>query len=227
MRTVQFANGEFFHIYNRGVDKRIIFQDSSDYLRFLRSVKEFNDNNHTYSYSTLSSPRKITTIDSDPLVRVVAYCLMPNHFHLLLEQLCDNGITNFLHRLGTGYTNYFNLKNKRIGRLFQGSYRAIRVDSTDYLLHLSRYIHLNPLDLVFPDWKLSHKLDQSSVQGLLDMYPWSSYHSYMNPENTEGALVSSSTVLSCFRDRKDYDDFVKSWTFDQLEKIQPFVEKSE
>src|SRR3989338_5121487 len=151
MKHPQFENEHFYHIYNRGVEKRDIFIDKNDYLRFLEGLKEFNNPEMV----TLRDPppyRGLTSVRKK-LVRIHAFCLMPNHFHLLLEQIADNGIPLFMQKLGTGYTMYFNLVNQRVGGLFQGTFKAKIIENETYLMHLLRYIHLNPIELVEAKWK--------------------------------------------------------------------------
>lgn len=144
MRTVEFSNDEFYHIYNRGVEKREIFMNLADRLRFAQSVNEFNNLEPVGSLLENSiSKNQSKKDDKKKLVTVVCYALNPNHYHLILQQNEDKGIEKFMHRLGTGYTNYFNIKNKHKGHLFQGKFKAIHVGSNEYLLHLSAYVNLN------------------------------------------------------------------------------------
>ena len=146
LRKIPFVNNEIYHIYNRGTDKRIVFQNESDYKRFLDSVIELNTKNPfggLYLKSFLGE-NNIKNIDhKNKLVEIIAYCLNPNHFHLMLRQFADNGISKFMQRLGTGYTLYFNNQNRRNGSLFQGKFKSIHVDTNEYLIYLSTYINLN------------------------------------------------------------------------------------
>lgn len=146
-----YVEGGYYHIYNRGIEKRIIFEDEMDYKTFLKYLKE-----------ALSVPlepkrfRKITLqggtllINPRPVknfkdsIDLLAYCLMPNHFHLLIKQNSKNDINRFMQSVITRYSMYFNKKYRRVGKLFQGHYKAVLVPEENYLLHLSRYIHLNP-----------------------------------------------------------------------------------
>jgi len=144
-RKSAFANGEFFHIYNRGVDKRIIFSDRYDMQRFFQSMVEFNTVDpigslYQNSFRGLSGS---TPKSEDRLVNIIVYCLNPNHFHIILEQLVEGGISEFMKRLSGGYTSYFNSKNERSGSLFQGRFKAIHIDSNEYMLHVSAYVNLN------------------------------------------------------------------------------------
>jgi len=148
MRKIKFINGEYYHIYNRGVDKRIIFECQEDLDRFFESMVEFNTIESIGSiYSNNQRMRMRGSASHSPekekLVEFICYCLNPNHYHFLLRQLVDNGIQKFMHKIGTGYTMHFNKKYKRSGSLFQGRYKATHVDSNEYLLHLSAYINLN------------------------------------------------------------------------------------
>jgi putative transposase len=155
MRKTVFANEQYYHIYNRGVDKREVFLDEEDYLRFLTCLREFNNElirearEARRKFSELSSgapelsSENFSLEEVQPLVEIIVYCLNPNHYHLMLKQLVENGIKIFMHKLGTGYTNYFNKKYNRSGSLFQGPFKAIHIDSNEYLPHLSVYINKN------------------------------------------------------------------------------------
>ena len=144
IRKVEFATENFYHIYNRGVEKRTIFEEHFDTKRFFQSMILFNSVEpigSIYEHTFPSSKNKKTK--NDPLVEIVAYCLNPNHYHLILTPKTDKGIQTFMHRLGTGYTMYFNEKYKRSGSLFQGVFKATHINSNEYLLHVSAYVNLN------------------------------------------------------------------------------------
>ncbi|MBY0328827.1 transposase, partial [Patescibacteria group bacterium] len=144
MRKTIFATQEYYHIYNRGVDKRTIFEDSADLLRFLQTMKEFNTTEPRggiYVNAFIKNKKYRNPVSM--LVTFVAYCLNQNHYHFILTPLVDNGIQKFMHKLSLGYTKYFNEKYKRSGALFQGNYKAIHIETNEYLLHLSVYINVN------------------------------------------------------------------------------------
>jgi len=153
MRSFQFQTGEYYHIYNRGVDKRDVFMDDEDYLRFLRSMREFNnieaEGGLYMKYLRETKERGGDLISSleiksqNRLVEFISYCLNPNHFHFLIKQVVENGITKFIQKISIGYTMYFNQKYSRSGSLFQGTYKAIHVDDDGYLLKLLVYINCN------------------------------------------------------------------------------------
>ena len=154
MRKTVFANSEFYHIYNRGVDKRNVFTDDFEYERFLLSVSLLNDEKEGWlevwrrikaqpssKVEPLTNFRRLNL--QKPLVDIIAYCLNPNHYHFILSQLEERGIEKFMHRLGTAYTMFFNKKYKRSGSLFQGRFKAIHIESNEYLLYLSAYVNKN------------------------------------------------------------------------------------
>ena len=143
MRGELLVNDEYYHIYNRGVDKRAIVMDIYDSERFVQSMIDFNSTETIGSVYEYSFVKEKYENKDDTLVEIIAYCLNPNHFHLLLKQVVDNGISKYMHRLSTGYTNYFNLRYKRSGSLFQGKYKFKHIEDNDYLLHLSAYVNLN------------------------------------------------------------------------------------
>ena len=174
-RSIEFAPEEFYHIYNRGVDKREVFLDEADYIRFLTSMREFNsildreerlrklekEKSESNSDSELDSDFSAST--EQKLVEIICYCLNPNHYHFILRQLQKNGISRFMQKVGTGYTNYFNKKQNRSGALFQGKFKSIHIDSNDYLLYLSAYVNANNFIHGFneklEDWAYSSYLD--------------------------------------------------------------------
>ena len=143
MRKLEFSEGEFYHIYNRGVDKRTIFLKIEDLERFFEGMSLFNNTQSIGSLERNARRHGVSTGEEDRLVRFIAYCLNPNHFHFILEQVAEKGIAKFMHKLGMGHSKYINTKYKRSGALFQGSFKAIHIDSNEYLLHLSAYINLN------------------------------------------------------------------------------------
>ena len=176
---MRFFEGEFYHIYNRGVDGRNIFQDKADYERFLKSLAAFNVDLpieirfHKNPDSEIRSP-------SDNLTSIIAYALMQNHVHLLFRCIDSNKLSQYLQKLFIGYTMYFNKKYERKGVLFQGRSKSKHVNSDRYLNHLVDYIHLNPLDYSFPQWRANAILNPSKAKRELLKYPWSSIHGFLS-----------------------------------------------
>lgn len=153
MRGVIFSINEYYHVFNRGIDKRIIFDGAGDYIRFLLAIKELNAKNPIFSlrdklHAGNQNNQKLSfgisrSLASGELVEIIAYCLNPNHYHFILKQKQEKGIEKFMHKLGTSYTKYYNIKNERSGSLFQGTYKAVHITSNDQLLYLSAYVNMN------------------------------------------------------------------------------------
>lgn len=216
MRKHNFVNNEYFHIYNRGVDKRNIFLDYNDYKRFLKSLQFFNSMGSTWLSFIGDTPQQLR--EEDKLVDILCYCLMPNHYHILLKQKNNNGITMFMRKLNTGYTMYFNTKYERTGRLFENKFKAVHVENDDYFKHLSRYIHLNPLDLKNPNWREGKITQIKTSLRYLENYPWSSFSSYVSSNSHHDQIIAKNLLTEIF-DRESYKDFVTSWMnrgFDRL-----------
>jgi len=197
-RKQAFANGEFFHVYNRGVDKRIIFTDEYDIRRFFQSMIEFNavdpiGSLYENSFNKLGSE---TPKFGKKLVNIIAYCLNPNHFHIILEQLIDGGISEFMKRLGGGFTNYFNNKYKRSGALFQGVFKDVHIDSNEYLLHVSAYVNLN--DRV-------HKLGGETPKLVRSRSSW---EEYTDPKIK--GICEKEIILGQFKNMDEYKEFALS-----------------
>ena len=190
MQKPQLVNNEIYHVYNRGVEKRKIFLEEADYLRFIHDIFEFNDSNPAQrfympasQFSEVGLPKIGQREPRKFLVEILAFCIMPNHFHLMLKQKVDDGIAKFMHKFGTGYANYFNLKYKRSGTLFQGKYKAIHIQRDAHFIYLPFYIHLNPLDMATPEWR-DGKIDNiSKAVEFLESYRWSSYLDYIGKKN--------------------------------------------
>ncbi|MDQ3075515.1 MAG: transposase [bacterium] len=148
MRKQTIVTNEYYHIYNRGVDKRDVFNNKEDLERFIESIKEFNQVEVVNSIRDLKKsrtgqPAPEALARKEPLVAFVGYCINPNHFHFMLKQLVDGGAAKFMQKLQAGYTSYFNLKNKRTGSLFQGAFKSHYISNDDYLRRLLGYVNKN------------------------------------------------------------------------------------
>lgn len=229
MRKIIFANNEYYHIYNRGVDKRKIFLDRNDYIRFLHDLYEFNDQERATEFARISkhnvggSTSYIKTLHikkpRKKLVEIICFCQMPNHFHLILKQVVENGISRFMHKLGTGYTMAFNIKKERSGSLFQGRFKAIHIENETYLTHLSRYIHLNPVELKKPNWKKQGIKNWKEINQFLENYRWSSYLDYIGKKNFP-SVTDRKLLLDIFENEKEYKKFIKEWVSKDFTNIQ-------
>ena len=152
------------------------------------------------------------------LVEILAWCLMPNHYHLLLRQRKENGIVLFMQKLGTGYTNYFNQKYHRVGPLFQGKFKAILVENDNYLTHLSRYIHLNPIELIDPDQKKSRIKNWTKAKKFLEKYRYSSYLDYIGKKNFP-SLIHRGFINQYFKNPQEYKNFIQDWISTQIDDL--------
>jgi len=205
MRLIRIAPGEYYHIFNRAVNKQVIFHNTSDYFRFLfltlyfqspiifqqlgRKVKEFVQS------------RALDNVEEDEIIKkrrveLVAFCIMPNHFHLIVKELDEGGIAAYMQRVLTSYSKYYNTKYQKSGHVFQGPYRAVHIADDRQLLHLSAYIHRNPREIS----KWFKKEDQ---------YIWSSYQDFID-ENRWGDLIMPDIVIGQFKDKAEYENFVKT-----------------
>lgn len=218
MQQSIFATGEVYHIYNRGVDKREIFLSDRDRFRFIHNLFEFNDVapalNVYYRFPGNSYEIGLRKVEERKarklLVNLLAFCMMPNHFHLLLMQKVDKGITEFMRKLGTGYTNYFNKKYERSGHLFQGKFKAVLVDQENYFYHLPNYIHLNVLELLEPNWKDGVIKNFDKVLNFLETYRWSSYLDYIGKKNFP-SVTQRGFLLKVFNGEENYRKSIIGW----------------
>lgn len=182
-----YSSGEIYHIYNRGVDKRIIYLDELDRVRFVHDLYEFNDKenvtNSNLRFKNMAVGKPYIK-KRDILVDILAFILMPNHFHLMIRARDESGVTEFMKKIGGGYAQYFNQKYERSGTLFEGKYKCVRVAEDQHLLHLPYYIHANPLNLEFPQWKEKGLGDDvEKAMNFLEKYRWSSFLDYMGKKN--------------------------------------------
>lgn len=190
-----YVRGGYYHIYNRGVEKRDIFLDERDYKVFLYFLKTYLSPPPSGEDLPQRRPKTgatpVTPVRIRPaktvcgLVDLLVYCLMPNHFHLLVKQEVKDGIAQLMNRIGTNYGMYFNKRYERVGPLFQGVYKAVLIDNEARFLHLSRYIHLNPYGIGGRDFKK------------LGDYPYSSYGDYLGTRHTE--WVKAEEILFYFK----------------------------
>jgi putative transposase len=165
-----------YHVYNRGVDKRDIFNNDSDRRRFLACLHCFND---TGQSRNADYPENTKNDDREKLVEILAFVLMPNHYHLLIKPLVENGVSEFMRKIGTGYTHYFNIQNERSGTLFQGKYKFVRIEDDEQLNYIPFYIHFNPAELIESNWKEKEIRNKAELINFLRSYEWSSLPDYL------------------------------------------------
>ena len=215
MRDVELSTGTTYHVFNHGVGNKPIFKNTEDYSRFADNMQLFNDAHYKRGRSDVPSRwRKIGRADGvvrQPFVRVISYVLMPDHFHMMLEQLRDNGISDYLHRLQMGYAKYANLKYKKRGHVFESTFKTVAEDFDEQLEHLPRYIHLNALDLSGLPWRSGQVTDWNTAEKFLNNYRWSSHHVYLG-ETQEVPIVDEGYIKSLFPDPELYLAYLRNWS---------------
>lgn len=201
-RKCVFANDEIYHIFNRGVEKRPTFMDKRELDRGIKTLDFYRFANLPLKLSKFlvlpDSERIKFAYDlyhkHEKMVKIISYCLMPNHFHFMLKQIKKKGISTFVSNFTNSYTKYFNTKHERVGPLFQGLFKAVRIESDEQLIHVSRYIHLNPTSSFLIDAKQ------------LENYQWSSYPEYL--DISQNKITSKEIVLDMFSSKEAYKKFV-------------------
>jgi len=209
MRT-KFVNNEYYHVYNRGVERRKIFLDIHDYDRFMLSLQLMNyeqdglmilwrDYKEAKPNAQIKDFLRLNLRDrgkEKKLVEIICYCLNQNHYHLILKQVSEKGIERFMQRIGTGHTMYFNKKSKRSGVLFQGGFKSAHIDSNEYLLYLSAYVNGN-------NFIHGYRKDFS--------WPYSSMAEYVG--KNKKCLCEKKVILEQFKDAHEYGKFCKTNIF--------------
>lgn len=202
-RFIPLVTREIYHVFNRGSRKQQIFLDTNDYNRALHTLEFYSYSNNTMKYSLFNSIsidlqmnylQKLRK-ENKRHIEILAFCLMPNHFHLLIRQLEDGGVSKFMRLLQNSYTRYFNTKYNEVGSLLQGQFKAVHIKDDSQLLHVSRYIHLNPY---------SSFIVNSLVQ--LEHYHFSSYENYSTDKNS--FVCQTDIILSYFSSKEEYRKFV-------------------
>ncbi|MBI2019394.1 transposase [Candidatus Daviesbacteria bacterium] len=202
-RKLVFRDGEIYHVFNRGIDRRTIFTDKKEYERFQKLIKFYRHKDIPIRFSKINQQpvefrEKILEklYSSERALDILSYCIMPNHFHFLLKQTSDKGVSVFISNIVNAYTKYFNTKHERTGPLFEGVFKAVHIETDEQLVHVSRYIHLNPVS--------------SSIipTGELEDYEWSSYPEYLSL--TEEEIAQKDLVLDMFKSIQAYQEFVNN-----------------
>src|SRR3989338_2523427 len=213
-----------YHVYNRGYDKRDIFLDDKDYLRFIESLYWFNnkelivigdlknDERRLPGGSTLKKLEARSVKQRKPIVAILALVLMRNHFHLILREINDGGISLFMKKLGNGYTGYFNEKYNRsgMGGIFQGRYRSVKIKTNEQLIVIFSYVHTNPEELVESDWKELIVKNKNNALNFLERYRWSSYCYYIGNSNFP-LVTERDFYLNLFGGESSCRRIVEEW----------------
>ena len=212
-RKIIFSLGENYHIYNRGNDKRVTFQNKTDYDRFIALLYLCNSvkNIRLSDYPKVKLEKLLDIKRGETIVDIGAYCLMPNHFHLLIHEKTENGISKFMQKLLTAYTMYFNKKNERTGSLFSGLFKATHANEDEYLKYLFSYIHLNPIKLIEPMWKEKGISDKKKANMFLNLYDYSSFLDFTGKQRKESVILDKKHFPEYFKNFKEFADFIENW----------------
>lgn len=205
-RKLIFTSGEIYHIFNRSIAGQPIFKGLKDYERIIDVINFYRFEKQPLRYShfrRLADPLRDQYIklhfSKDPMLEILAFCIMPNHFHFLIKPKSNRSISDFMRNIQNSYSKYYNTKYQRTGSLFQFMFKAVRVETDEQLLHVSRYIHLNPVTAYLID-----------IEGL-QKYLWSSFSDYS--DSVARPFIDASTILAFFKSSKKYREFV----FNQVE----------
>ena len=221
-RKEQFINDEIYHVVLRALDDNLIFKDIDDYYRGIFSIYEFNNIKPTTiqkrreeraRLKKLGRDRISTNADfvdkRDKLVSVLTFCFMPNHIHLLLKQIKENGITQFMRKVGIGYAGYFNRKYQRKGYVFQNRFSSVHIKNDNQLKVVFAYIHINPTSLIKPKWKEIGINNPEEVINFLEEYKWSSYPDYIRKNNFP-SVTERNFMLEIIGSEQGCKDFVEN-----------------
>lgn len=226
---------ELYHALNRGVEKRTIFLDDRDRARFVHDLYEFNDSspagNAYRAFRAGDIPEAMLTMEirspsflkkRDLIVDIHGWCIMGNHYHLLLSERTEGGLSLFLRKLNVGFAMYFNERYKRDGTLFQGRTKKIRITSDAHFLHILHYIHLNPLDFLkgSETWRTLKIKNAAAAMKHLEGYRWSSYLDYCGRKNFP-SVITTELFGDVF---KKYERVISSYLEDiELTSVRPFL----
>ncbi len=221
IKRPRLTNGEIYHIVIRAVEGSKLFRDTRDYLRMIHDIFEFNNDDpvvSTYRQNiriNINTSRTVLDVLKERkkrkmLIEILAFCLMPNHVHLLVRQIRDNGISKFMRKIGAGYGIYYNNKYKRSGHIFQGKYRIVHIETQEQLKIVFVYIHSNPVSLIVRNWKEEGIKDIEKVIKFLENYRWSSYQDYLQKKNFP-SLTNREFLIEIMTGIEGCREFVNNW----------------
>lgn len=217
-RKIPIVAGEIYHVFNRSVARQPIFLTPKDFSRAIECMKFYLHDNlplRFSHYNRLPKEQKDQMSDviknSPPIIEILTFCLMPNHVHFLLKSITEKGIVQFMSNFQNSYAKYFNLKTDRSGTLFQAMFKAVRIETDEQLIHVNRYIHLNPATAY-----IISNIDE------LEKYAWSSYPHYLS---SSPSFVNKDFVLSFFKNISAYKQFIANQVDYQrkLDKIKHLI----
>ena len=216
-RKTPFVENEHYHIYSRGVEKRKIFLNTKDYNRFVALLYIMNQNASFRMDNFLRENKNdLKNIFKEKrektLVSILGYCLMPNHFHLILHENTEGGISKFMAKLLTAYSMYFNTKYQRSGPLFTRPFRSEHIDNESQYMYIFSYVHLNPISIFDKKWKEEGIKNKKEAEDFLEKYQLSSYQDFLNKNRPESVIIDFSLIPKYIKDEKlDFKTYEKSF----------------
>lgn len=211
IRKVNFVKGEYYHIYNRGNSKQRIFHDKQDYFHFMDLLFLCNDTENLRVFNLFREDKNFSNHKREVIVSIGSYCLMPNHFHILITEQQEGGISKFMQKLSTAYAMYYNKKYNHTGGLFEGKFKSNHMGNDIQIKYLFSYIHLNPIKLIQKDWKEEGIKDTKNILEFLCKYKWSSYLDYKGVIRKENKILSLDDFPDYFNKTKDFDKEILEW----------------
>ena len=212
-RNIIFSPEEYCHCYGRGTEKRKIFLNRKDHERFTHLLFVCNSKNtiHLSDYGKKSFDDIFDIDRNETLVDIGAYCLMSNHFHLLIREKEDGNLSLFMQKLMTGYTMYFNKKYDRTGSLFESRFRAQHVDGDEHLKYLFSYINLNPVKMIDSNWKEEGIKNKIEAKKFLQEYIYSSYLDYLGYGRAQKIILNREAFPDYFPNKEDFEEEIYEW----------------
>jgi len=216
----QMIVGELYHVYHRGIDGRIVFPTKNHYERFISALQLFNTTRSVTLreyFQLIKSGVRPLQEKEERLVKIGAFNLRPTHHHMLVRPLVKGGLSLFMQKINSGFTNFFNLKHSRTGPLFEGRYKVKHVNDDRYARHIQAYIPLNALDNAMPNWRKGI-LDVKKAKRILHEYPWSSFSSYFGNNKFPG-IIDPLFINDFFDNAKDLERYTLSWKAETFGEI--------
>ncbi len=211
IRKVNFSKGEFYHIYNRGNSKQKIFHDKEDYFRFMSLMFACNSKN-SFNVSNLNVGETPYDFDrGETIASIGVYCLMPNHFHILITENGDTGISKFMQKLSTAYSMYYNKKYKRTGSLFEGRFKSQHANTDRYLKYVFSYIHLNPIKIIDSEWREKGIKNKSEALKYLSTFEYSSYLDYLGTARAQSVIIETKSFPDYFPTKESFNREIFEW----------------
>lgn len=211
IRKKPFIDGLYYHVYNRGNNKQEIFHDEEDYFRFICLLFACNSTNNLRAFNFLRKDKSFFIREGEPIVSIGAYVLMPNHFHILITQNKEGGISKFMQKVNTAYAMYYNQKYDHTGGLFEGKFKAIYADNDRYLKYLFSYIHLNPIKLIQKDWKEKGIKNEQKALNFLEEYKYSSFIDYNEEKRPQNSILNRDAFPDYFSNQNSFLKEVFDW----------------